>query len=51
MAKNLPPPTPATPSDPALWMSYALVGLCGLCLGIIGTYFALKPQLLHPPMW
>ena len=49
MAKNLPPPTPATPSDPALWMSYALVGLCGLCLGIIGTYFALKPQLLHPP--
>ena len=48
MAKNSPPPAPAIKSDPALWMSYALVGVCGVCLGIIGTYFALRPQLQRP---
>lgn len=45
MAKNAPPP--AAQSNPAFWLSYVLVGICGLCIGITGTYIVLSPHL-HP---
>jgi tetratricopeptide (TPR) repeat protein len=47
MAKN-PAPSADNSSGAPLWISHALVGVSGICLGIIGTYLALKPQLARP---
>jgi tetratricopeptide (TPR) repeat protein len=48
MAKNAVPSPSESKSGAPLWISHALVGVCGICLGIIGTYFALRTQLQRP---
>ena len=48
MAKHPPASAPAQKSDPSFWLSYALVGLCGLSVGILGTYLVLRPALQRP---
>jgi tetratricopeptide (TPR) repeat protein len=46
--KPSPPPASSAGANPA-WLSHALVGVCGVCLGIIGTVLILRPQLPRGP--
>lgn len=46
-------PKPTSTSSPSganpAWISHALVGVCGVCLGIIGTVLLLRPQQPRGP--
>ena len=45
MAKSVSAPAKPASSDNSYWLSFVLIGLCGVLVGATGMYFALLPKL------